>query len=116
MAAPPDEYTLEINQTSDQLARLKAAEASAAVLEEFEAQLRNLKALHRAALDTHAAADPRLPLALRRLGFGEWTLANVYAFVYEAAMAEEDDGRDLANVIGHTDYAASLLAAFDEVG
>ena len=116
MAAPPDEYQLEIAQTRRHLAGLKAEEAPAPVIAEFEAQLRNLQSLYRAALDTLAAPDPRLPRALRELGFGDWTLQNVYAFVYDAAMAEEEDGRDLANVITHTDYAGSLLAALDQPG
>ncbi|HEY6377641.1 MAG TPA: hypothetical protein VI316_00510, partial [Candidatus Dormibacteraeota bacterium] len=58
--------------------------------------------------------DPRLRIALAELAFGDWTLTNVYSFVYEAAMDAEPDGRDLANVITHTDYAASLLLAIDE--
>jgi hypothetical protein len=37
----------------------------------------------------------------------------VYSFVYEAAMETETAGRDLANVINHTDYAASLLAGMN---
>ena len=114
MPAPPDEYQLEIGQTRSHLAKLKAEEAPAAIIEEFEAQVRNLQSLYQAAVETLDSPDPRLPLALRELGFGAWTLENVYAFVYEAAMAEEADGRDLANVITHIDYAASLIAALEE--
>ncbi len=110
-----DEYQLEINEIRRTLARLKADKAEASLIEEYEAELRNLRALYQAATETLEAgrSDPRLRAALAELGFGEWTLQNVYSFVYEAAMAEEDDTRDLANVITHTDYATSLLHGAD---
>jgi signal transduction histidine kinase len=110
-----DEYTLEISAVRRTLARLKADKAEPALIEEYEAELRNLRALYQAAIDTLQAGEsqPRMRATLRDLGFGEWTLANVYSFVYEAAMAAEPDDRDLANVITHTDYAASLLDASD---
>jgi hypothetical protein len=110
-----DEYELEITEIRRTLARLRAEKAGEELIEEYEAELRNLVALYQAATETFelAARQPRLREALSELGFGDWTLANVYSFVYEAAMEAESDGRDLANVITHTDYAASLLAALD---
>ena len=110
-----DEYQLEINEIRRTLARLKADKADAALIDEYEAELRNLRALYQAAIDTLQAgrAQARMREALRDLGFGDWTLANVYSFVYEAAMSAEPDERDLANVITHTDYATSLLDAAD---
>jgi len=110
-----DEYELEIRHIRRTLARLRAEEAAASLIEEYEAELRNLVALYEAAVATYGSArlEPRLPAALAELGFGAWTLRNVYNFVYEAAMDVETDGRDLANVITHTDYAASLLAALE---
>jgi hypothetical protein len=111
-----DEYQLEINEIRRTLARLKADKADASLIEEYEAELRNLRALYQAATDTLDAGrrEPRLRAALEELGFGEWTLPNVYSFVYEAAMAIEDDQRDLANVINHTDYASSLLLGAEQ--
>ena len=108
-----DEYQLEINEVRRTLARLKADRADPSLIEEYEAELRNLRALYQAAVETLQAGerDERMRGALRDLGFGEWSLANVYSFVYEAAMAAEPDDRDLANVITHTDYATSLLDA-----
>jgi hypothetical protein len=113
MGGGMDEYQLEINDIRRTLARLKADKADPALIEEYEAELRNLRALYQAAVDTLQAgqAEPRMQGALSDLGFGEWTLPNVYSFVYEAAMAAEPDDRDLANVITHTDYATSLLDA-----
>jgi hypothetical protein len=108
-----DEYQIEIRQIRRTLARLKAEKAREELIEEYEAELRILVALYQAATETFefGARWPSLPRALSELGFGEWTLTNVYSFVYEAAMDAEPDGRDLANVITHTDYAASLAAA-----
>lgn len=109
-----DEYQIEIGEVRRTLARLRAEQARAEVIEEYEAELRNLVALYQAALDTFNNPDARLRTALVELGFGDWTLTNVYSFVYEAAMDAEPDGRDLANMINHTDYAASLLLAYGE--
>jgi len=110
-----DEYQLEINEIRRTLLRLKAYKADESLIEEYEAELRNLRALYDAARETFDAAqsEPRLRAALESLGFGAWTLQNVYSFVYEAAMSTEPDERDLANIINHTDYAESLRLAID---
>ena len=110
-----DEYQLEIGEIRRTLARLKADKAEEALIEEYEAELRNLRALYEAARVTLEAGErePRLRHVLAELGFGEWTLQNVYSFVYEAAMSTEPDERDLANIINHTDYAESLRLAID---
>lgn len=110
-----DEYQIEIREIRRTLARLRAEKAREELIEEYEAELRNLVALFEAATVTFEAAalEPQLRSALSSIGFGDWTFANVYSFVYEAAMEAESDGRDLANIITHTDYAASLLAALD---
>ena len=111
-----DEYQLEINDIRRTLARLKADKADAALIAEYEAELRTLRALYQAAVATLEAGrdHPMIKVALSELGFGEWTLQNVYSFVYEAAMSAEQDDRDLANVINHTDYATSLLQAVEQ--
>jgi hypothetical protein len=107
-----DEYQIEIRQLRRTLAKLKAEKAREELIEEYEVELRILVALYQAAVETLARGDtdPDLPRALAEIGFGDWTLTNVYSFIYEAAMDAEPDGRDLANVITHTDYVASLLA------
>lgn len=115
MPDPLDEYQIEIRDIRRTLSRLKAEKAREELIAEYEAELRNLVALYEAAGVTleQGGADSELRRALDELGFGAWTLENVYAFVYEAAMDAEPDGRDLANVITHTDYAASLRAALE---
>ncbi|GAC1345639.1 MAG: hypothetical protein NVSMB29_19930 [Candidatus Dormibacteria bacterium] len=111
-----DEYQLEIQAARRTLARLKSEKADESLIEEHEAQLRNLVALYDAAVHAYNEGrdDRRLAEALLVLGFGEWTFANVYSFVYDAALeTETEDGRDLANIITHTDYAHALLTALE---
>jgi hypothetical protein len=111
-----DEYQLEIQSLRRTLARLREAEADSALIEEYETEYRNLTSLYKAATETYDAdvTEPRLPNALASLGFGDWTLTNVYSFVYDASMElPVDDGRELARRIDETDYAASLLAVLD---
>ena len=114
-----DEYQLEIQSLRRTLARLRDEEADSALIEEYETEYRNLSSLYRAASETYAAEekDPRLGGILASLGFGDWTLTNVYSFVYDASMElPVDDGRELARRIDETDYAASLLAVLDADG
>ncbi len=108
-----DEYAVEINGLRRTLARLREQEAELAVIDEYEAELRNLTALYTAAQETLAAGDrdPRLPRALDELGFGGWELPNVYSFVYEASMDADGDGRELSSIVRQIDFPASLLAA-----
>jgi len=111
-----DEYQLEIQTARRTLNRLKSDKADEALIEEHEAEVRNLVALYQAALHAYNEGldDRRLARALDELGFGDWTFDNVYSFVYDAALeTETPDGRDLANVITHTDYAHALLGALD---
>jgi len=112
-----DEYALEIDSLRRTLERLRLEEAAPAVIEEYEAELRILRALYAASIQTVAAGerDPRLAGALEQLGFGAWSLGSVYSFVYEASMEAEPEGRDLAAVIGEADFAGSLLALAGEL-
>ena len=111
-----DEYALEIASLRRTLARLRADEAEQRVIDEYEAELRNLSALYAAALETmvEGERDPGLTAALTSLGFGSWKLANVYGFVYEASMDADTDDRELAAVVSEIDFAASLRAAAAE--
>lgn len=108
-----DEYTVEINDLRRRIAKLKFERASQTIIEELEAQLRILKAIYDSAAGLYAAGerDPRLQVGLDDQQLGSWTFDNVYAFVYEQAVALEPDGQDLATVIWHHDYAAPLLNA-----
>ena len=108
-----DEYQLEIQQLRRMLARLHETEADPGLIEEYEGEVRNLTALYRATRATFDAGadDRRLADALELLGFGEWTLDNVYSFVYDVSMELPLDGHELASLVDATDYAGSLLEA-----
>jgi hypothetical protein len=107
-----DEYLLEINDLRRRIAKLKFERASVVIIEELEAQLRILKAIYDSAngLYTAGQEDRRLQAAFRERQLGSWTFDNVYFYVYEAAVALEPDGHDLATLIWHQDYASPLLS------
>jgi hypothetical protein len=111
-----DEYQLEIQSLRSRLVQLREQQADPALIDEYEAEVRNLTALYTAARDTFVAGenDARVRAALSALGFGEWKLENVYSFVYDASMDLDADGRALATEIEETDYAGSLVAALDD--
>ena len=107
-----DEYLLEINDLRRRIAKLKFERGSITIIEELEAQLRILKAIHDSATELFAAGegDPRLQASFRDRQLGNWTFENVYFYVYEQAVALEPDGHDLASLIWHQDYVAPLLS------
>jgi hypothetical protein len=112
-----DEYQLEIQTLNAQLEHLRETEADLALIDEYEAEVRNLSALYRAASETYSAGahNRRMAAALTVLGFGDWSMVNVYSFVYDLSMdLPLDGGRDLSTMIDETDYAGSLLEALDE--
>jgi hypothetical protein len=113
--AKANEYEDELRELRKKLDQLRADEAAPDVIEEYASEWRNLRAIYQAAQETFAMGtdDAELQSVLAVLGFGDWTLANVYAFVYDAAMDADLDGDDLASIVNQTDYVASLRAASD---
>jgi DNA mismatch repair ATPase MutS len=105
-----DEYLLEINDLRRRIAKLKFERASITIIEELEAELRILKAIHDSATELFAAGekDPRLQASFRERELGNWTFENIYFYVYEQAVALEPDAHDLATLIWHHDYLAPL--------
>ena len=106
-----DEYLLEINELRRRIAKLKLEQAPLPVIEELEGELRILRAIYNAVLNLVAAgeADGRLKAGFRRAGMGEFTLENVYFYVYEEAVALEPQGHDLASRISEHDFRGPLL-------
>jgi hypothetical protein len=45
----------------------------------------------------------------REHDLGSWSFDDVYAYVYDQAVALEPDGQDLATLIWHHDYVSPLL-------
>ena len=87
-----DEYELEINSLRRTLDRLRADEADQPVIDEYEAELRILRALYDAALRTMARGRRATRGCSARWsgsGSAPGTSTSVYSFVYEAAMDAE---------------------------
>lgn len=106
-----DEYLLEINALRRRISKLKFERASITIIEELEAQLRILKAIYDSAIGLYTAGqgDAGLRDAFWERDLGDWTVENVYYFVYDQVVAlEPDEGRDLATLIWHQDYVALL--------
>jgi hypothetical protein len=108
-----DEYQLEIQSIRSTLNRLRAEEADPELIEEYEAELRILMGLYAAAMETLEVgrSDARLRTVLAELDYGDWTMENVYSFVYDAALDMDESGHDLAARVGQTDFVGALLAA-----
>ena len=109
------EYRAEIETLRRTIERLEEVDSDPVLVSEYKAELRNLVALHEAARDAFVvgSGDPDVRRALALLGFGDWTFANVYSFVYDAAMDAELGESDLATLVAETDYAESLRASLD---
>jgi hypothetical protein len=104
-----DEYELEINQLRRRLSTLKFQRADPVLIAELELQLRILQAIYRATWRTFEAGEERAQIRRRfeALGLGDWTLENVYFYVYDEAVQLEP-GNDLAVAIDRQDYLARL--------
>ena len=109
-----DDYLKEISDLQAEVDRLLEVEGDAQEIAEIEMQIRVLRALYEQAATLYdqgrGDADFRRRLAMR--GYGEWTLDNVYAFVFETAVdLPEAEPKAFLNGITHTDFAEVLAAA-----
>ncbi len=86
-----DDYQKEIADLEVQIEQLVEADGDAKTIAELSMQLEILKAIYARALDLldHGNKDQALRYGLRIQGYGDWTLDNVYAFVYERAVELE---------------------------
>ncbi len=86
-----DDYQKEIADLEAQVERLVEGEGDAKTIAELTMQLDILKAIYARASDLfrRGEADEGLRYGLRIQGYGDWTLDNVYAFVYERAVELE---------------------------
>ena len=86
-----DDYQKEIADLETQVERLVEQEADARTIAELTMQLEILKAIHARALDLYGRGlkDEGLRDGLRIQGYGDWTIDNVYAFVYERSVELE---------------------------
>ncbi len=83
-----DEYAKEISDLEAQIDAMIEEEADRKEIAELQMQLEILRTLYRQA--THlleaGARNPELRESLALRGYGDWTLDNVYAFVYETSV------------------------------
>lgn len=83
-----DDYQKEIADLESQVEQLVEEEGDATTIAELSMQLEILKALYARATDlfSRGRQDEGLRYGLRIQGYGDWTLDNVYAFVYERSV------------------------------
>jgi hypothetical protein len=86
-----DDYSKEIADLEVQVERLVEEEGDARTIAELSMQLEILKAIYARASDLlqRGLRDEGLRFGLRIQGYGDWTLDNVYAFVYERSVELE---------------------------
>jgi hypothetical protein len=86
-----DDYQKEIADLERQLEHLVEAEGDAKTIAELSMQLEILKVLYTRATDLYqrGRSDEGLRYGLRIQGYGDWSLDNVYAFVYERSVELE---------------------------
>jgi hypothetical protein len=106
-----DEYSKEIGDLQRQVDDMVEAEADAREIAELEMQLDVLRTLYGRAKDLYARGrdDNALRRGLTMRGYGDWTLDNVYAFVYETAVELPAGGHgQFLGEINDTDFARLL--------
>ncbi|HKB32805.1 MAG TPA: hypothetical protein VKF16_02970 [Candidatus Dormibacteraeota bacterium] len=86
-----DDYQKEIADLETQVERLVEEEGDARTIAELTMQLEILKAIYARASDLYSRGhkDEGLRFGLRIQGYGDWTIDNVYAFVYERSVELE---------------------------
>ncbi len=106
-----DDYQKEIADLETQVEQLVEAEGDVKTIAELSMQLEILKALYTRAIDLYqrGAKDEGLRYGLRIQGYGDWTIDNVYAFVYERSVELEPKAHSaFVGGIRSTDFALML--------
>jgi len=106
-----DDYQKEIADLEHQVEQLVEAEGDAKTIAELSMQLDILKAIYTRATDLYQRGrrDEGLRFGLRIQGYGDWSLENVYAFVYERSVELEAAAHSsFVGGIKNTDFALML--------
>jgi hypothetical protein len=100
-----DDYQKEIADLETQVEQLVEGEGDAKTIAELSMQLDILKAIYTRATDLYqrGRGDEGLRYGLRIQGYGDWTLDNVYAFVYERSVELEPQA--------HTAFVGGIRSA-----
>lgn len=106
-----NDYTREINELQAQVDAMVEAEDDPKEIAELSMQLQILRTIYGQATELYDAGDVdvdlRRSLALR--GYGDWTLDNVYAFVFETSVdLPGAEHRSFLGEIKATDFVALL--------
>jgi len=112
-----DDYSKEISDLRAEIEAMREAEEDPTEVAELEMQLDILTELYGRARELYSRGehDPAMQTALKVRGYGDWTLENVYAFVYESAVDLPAQGHhDFVGGIRESDFA-SLLAEGQQV-
>ena len=106
-----DDYQKEIADLETQVEHLVEAEGDARTIAELSMQLDILKAIYARAIDLFQRGnkDEGLRYGLRIQGYGDWTIDNVYAFVYERSVELEPNAHSaFVGGIKNADFALML--------
>ena len=106
-----DDYQKEIADLETQVEQLVEADGDARTIAELSMQLEILKAIYVRAADLFGRGqqDEGLRYGLRIQGYGDWTIDNVYAFVYERSVELEPEAHHaFVGGIRSADFALML--------
>ncbi len=106
-----DDYQKEIADLEAQVEQLVEDEGDAKTIAELSMQLEILKTIYSRASDLfhRGHRDEGLRYGLRIQGYGDWTIDNVYAFVYERSVELEPKAHGaFVGGIKTTDFALML--------
>jgi hypothetical protein len=106
-----DDYQKEIADLETQVEHLVEEAGDAKTIAELSMQLDILKAIYARVLDLfhRGVKDDGLRYGLRIQGYGDWTIDNVYAFVYERSVELEPNAHHaFVGGIKTTDFALML--------
>ncbi len=109
-----DDYQKEIADLERQIEEMVEAEEDKQQIADLTMQAEILKALYARARELYADGehDQELRSALAVRGYGDWSLDNVYAFVYETAVELPDRGHHaFVGGIRDADFAGILEGA-----
>jgi hypothetical protein len=108
-----DEWQLEMDEIRRRVGELKAHDGDPVIIDELEAELRILNSLYLTSQDVFEAGqrDALAHQGLQAERWGEWTLGNVYSYVYEKALELEPGRRELSSLVPEQDYIGMLREA-----
>ena len=100
-----DDYQKEIADLETQVDQLVEDEGDAKTIAELSMQLEILKTIYARATDLfqRGQKDEGLRYGLRIQGYGDWSVDNVYAFVYERSVELESNA--------HSAFVGGIRAA-----